>query len=230
VPDKSNYYYWVKAVNSSGTSEFSIKYDTGHLMRIPPPPAWVNATDGRHMNRIRVNWKSVPSANSYNVYRANFSLFNLSSWLTRKKIATISKSNYDDINIPCSTCCSEIYYYWVEAVNSAGVSKLSNRDSGYAYRTLKDPEIVYATDGLLDYCVRVEWSKVNGAKKYNIYRATSLEGEKVQIVSVSSNVDMFEDSSVTCSRKYYYWVKAIDNKGLTSCKYSDHDSGYCSGH
>ena len=228
VPDQSTYYYWVKATNCVEYSEFSIKHDTGYLMNRPSAPAWVSASDGKYMNKIHIKWKSVANAASYNIYRVNFGKFNLSFWLNKEKIRTTSKTSFYDASVPSSTSRSERYYYWVEASNAAGTSDVNVGDSGYAYRTLKDPN-VYATDGSLSCCVRIEWNAVNGAKRYDIYRATFAEGRKTKIASVGGDRNTFEDASVTCPVKYFYWVKAVDRRGFTSSEYGGYDSGFCRG-
>jgi fibronectin type 3 domain-containing protein len=223
VPDKLVYYYWVKAINKElGTSEFS-NYDTGFLMRAPDAPTGVKASDGTYLNKILISWNAVPVASYYEVYRAEW------SGAAKTKLGTTSKTSFYDAGVECSTCCPDDYAYFVKAANDAGISAFSDYDSGYVYKTLRDPDAT-ATDGL-DCCVFVKWETVGGAKSYRIYRASSLDGPKM-IVDTRSAEDacrryVFRDTTVTCPKVYYYWVKALDGRGYTSCIYGAPDSGYC---
>ncbi len=232
VPNRAIYYYWVKANNNSNCSEFS-DYDTGHLMRIPDPPTGVSASDGKYLNKIRVTWNAVDIATSYDIYRAD--------WYRdpKTKVGTTSNTSFYDSSVECSTSNPDEYTYFVKARNDAGVSNFSDYDTGYAYQTLRDPYNVSASDGE-QCCVYITWDPATcggicqnsgSASSYKIYRASSLEGTKTLIGTVSGpcfNNYKYTDSTVTCLNVYYYWVKAIDAKGYTSCIYGEPDSGYCS--
>lgn len=57
--------------------------------------------------------------------------------------------------------------------------------------------------------VTMKWKKVKGAKRYKIYRASSKNGKYKYIKTVKKN--KYTDTSVVCSTKYYYKVKAYTN-------------------
>ena len=223
VPNRSIYYYWVKAKNSNSESEYSL-HDTGHLMRIPNPPTGISASDGKYLDKILITWNALNIATSYEVYRADW------SGAEKRKVGSTSSNRLYDASVECSTCCPDSYAYFVKAINKAGTSAFSDYDTGYPYRTLRDPAGVNATDGR-DCCVYVSWEPVAMAKSYKIFRASTLEGEKSVIGTRDAKTDcfIFKDSTVTCPSIYHYWVKALDAKGYTSCTYGESDSGYCSG-
>ena len=230
VPNRAIYYYWVKATSSAGESEYC-NYDTGHLMRIPSPPTGVSASDGKYVDKILVKWNAVNNATSYDIYRADWPKGE------KTKIGTTSSTSIYDNTVECSSCKTGIcgpkdYTYFVKARNDAGVSPFSDYDTGYVYITLRDPNNVSASDGSY-CCVYVAWESVSGAKSYKIYRASSLEGAKTlvgtRIAETSCERYVYRDSTVTCPIVYYYWVKAVDSKGHTSCTYGEPDNGYCEG-
>ncbi|MBQ4649560.1 MAG: hypothetical protein IJB73_02540 [Firmicutes bacterium] len=66
---------------------------------------------------------------------------------------------------------------------------------------------VLADDGSVD----VVWSKVSGADKYEIYRATSKSGKYTKIATVSSNNRIYNDADVEDYKNYYYKLKAVDD-------------------
>lgn len=50
------YYYWVKAANTFGTSEFSLPDEGYRSNRIPSPPESVLASDGSYADKVEVTW------------------------------------------------------------------------------------------------------------------------------------------------------------------------------
>lgn len=237
-----DYYYWVKANDASGTSEFSLP-DIGYIMIRPLVPTGVKASDGTYYSKILVTWDpalkpsiydfdpccpccpvgslKICTTNSWEIYRAR--------WSGDKKIliGTSTTNQFFDTDVECSNCCCiESYTYWVKAVNAVGTSSFSNEDKGSVYRTLCDPTGVKASDGRKN-CVWVVWNTVAGAMKYDIYRSDSENGEKIKICSVDNPCNSFRDTTTTCPTVYYYWVKTVDAKGYTSCTFGRFDTGFC---
>jgi fibronectin type 3 domain-containing protein len=217
---QQSYFYWIKANNANGVSEFS-EPDTGYIMIKPPPPTGVRASDGQYWDEIHITWALTPTASSYEVYR--------SDWGSETKtiIGTTSNSIFIDTEVEPSTHLVRTYIYRVKAVNAAGISDFSDSDSGFVYRTLRDPVWVRATNGTLNGCVEIKWVSVTGASKYDIYRAYALDGEKTKIATVNQPTVLYRDSTTTCPTIYYYWVKSVDAKGHTDRTFSLHDIGYC---
>lgn len=65
---------------------------------------------------------------------------------------------------------------------------------------------------------RISWSKVNGAKKYQIYRATKKSGKYKKVRTVSSKTRSCINSGLTTGKTYYYKVRAVkgERKGRFS--------------
>ena len=244
-----DYFYWIKANNVDGTSEFSLRPDGGHIMTRPFNPTGVNASDGTYLNKVQIIWDKAPTASfsynnsccpplsdkkpivsSYEIYRA--------TWSDAPKIliGTTSTNQFFDTDLPCSECCRETYVYWVKAINAAGTSSFSEDDIGYVYQTLCDPYVT-ASDGRAN-CVWITWNtdtggicspnSATGAKKFAIYRSDSADGEKIVICTIDNDgCNRYLDSTTTCPKVYYYWIKAIDGRGYTSCTFGNFDTGYC---
>ncbi len=121
----TTYYYWVKATNAAGASDFSA-YATGSRAAVSPAlsaPENVQASDGTCTNKIQIAWNAVGAATSYQVWR---NTTNASS--SAGLLATTSSTNYDDAG---ATTPGLTLYYWVKARNDSGVSAFSQPDAGY---------------------------------------------------------------------------------------------------
>ena len=211
----TTYYYWVKAVNSCGESEYS-SYDTGYQRcYVPLEPSGVSASDGTYTDKVRITWDSVSGADSYKVYRAT-------SFSGEKTlIGSPTSTSFDDTSASAGTT----YYYWVKAVNSCGESQYSSYNTGYrglcAVPTA--PSGVSASDGTYTNKVMVTWDSVSGADSYKVYRATSPNGAKTHIGSMGTST-YYNDYSASVGTTYYYWVKAVNSCGES--QYSADDTGY----
>jgi fibronectin type 3 domain-containing protein len=237
-----NHFYWIKANDATGTSEFSLP-DVGYIMIRPFEPTGVEASDGTYYSEVLITWdpalkpqpynfdpccpccevdsRKICVTSSWEIYRAR--------WCgdTKILIGTSTTNRYIDRDLECSNCCCvESYVYSVKAVNAAGKSNFSNEDEGHVYETLCDPTGVKASDGRAN-CVLVSWNRVPGAERYDIYRSNSEDGPKTMICSVDHPCTLFRDTTTTCPTVYYYWVKTIDSKGYTDCRFGKYDTGYC---
>lgn len=117
------YYYWVRACNVIGCSDYS-PVETGYWLAVPPStPANLTASDGTYPNKISLSWDEADNATYYRIFR------NTSDSHTEElEIVENQVSNaYDDFEVN-----SEIdYFYWVKACNPEGCSSYSLSDTGY---------------------------------------------------------------------------------------------------
>jgi predicted secreted protein len=132
----TTYYYWVKASNTCGTSDFSSS-DSGYASScaVPSVPTSVSATDGTYNDHIRVTWDLASGATGYEVWRN-----------TSNNSGSASKlgdytSPFDDSSVTTGT----MYYYWVKAKNSCGTSGFSSSDIGYVTTNPKTVSITKCT-------------------------------------------------------------------------------------
>ena len=122
----TTYYYFVKACNTGGCSNFSAS-DSGY--RAMSAPVGVTASDGTYTDKIQASWTASSGADSYQVYR---NASDSSSGATQ--IGAPATTSYDDNTAtPGAT-----YYYFVKACNGVVCSGFSTSDSGY--RPAAQPE------------------------------------------------------------------------------------------
>jgi fibronectin type 3 domain-containing protein len=222
------YYYWIKALRNSTASEFSLNFDTGYRL-CPAPPVSVAATDDAYLDRIIVSWSPSYGATSYELYR---SIYPTASEGAKKLITTTTATSYVDMfpicYSDCETCnvTSPKYYYWVKAKSADCTSGYSGYDYGYTHCKPPTPKGVTASDGTRFQTVQITWTVLATEYLFEVYRSTSVDG--VKILLATTPVPTYLDTSVTCSKTYYYWVKRMDVKGFTS-DFSAYNTGYCDG-
>ena len=202
-----DYYYWLKACNTFGCSDFSA-HASGQ--RDLGPPTNVQASDGSPDDLVRVTWDSFPGATYYQVWRAE------NEEGTKTLIGSPNTTAYDNTGISYGVT----YYYWIKACNPDTCSEFSDYDTGGVPPLI--PTTVAATDGTYTTKVRVTWNGQLGASEYQVYRSDSLGGSKTLLGSPASN--SYDDSTAVFGTTYYYWVKACNPYGCRD--YSDYDTGW----
>lgn len=189
------YYYWVKATNVGGTSDFSAS-DTGYLANISGPTN-VSASDGTYAGFVRISWTAPQNASSYEVWRGTVNAYSLAEMIGRT-----TSTSYDD-----STAQPGMrYYYWVKAITTSGVaSAFSASDSGY--RSLAVPTGVTATKGNTDG-VTVNWSGVTGATSYQIGRGAKGASAPSETLGSATSLT-YKDTTAVPGVEYDYFVRAV---------------------
>ncbi len=86
---------------------------------------------------------------------------------------------------------------------------------GCAFLVPPPPDGVTASyDQYMDK-IRVSWNEVSGARRYEIWRSTSEQGNYTMIGSVEASVTSYDDRNVEAGRDYYYRVKACNRFGCS---------------
>ena len=179
----------------------------------PTAPADVTATQGTEASCVRVSWTAPTGATEYAVYRATTNSSGNAQYIDKVTVARYS----DASAIPGID-----YWYFIKAKNSSGTSSFSNGANGW--RKLASPDGVTASDNLLDK-VALEWSEVEGATHYRVYRAESIDGEKSPVSSWQTET-AFDDTTATAGVTYHYFiVAAVDASGDRSSDYSIAEDG-----
>jgi fibronectin type 3 domain-containing protein len=207
-------YYWWKATNASGTSEFSSSA-TGEIIGPPAAPAYVDATDGSEYDKVTVSWPAVSGATSYAIYRSA-TLGGTKTLLT----SGLGATSYDDTSL----ADTNVYYYWVTASNGAGASgyaPVGGAETGYAAAPAA-PTGVNATDGTAPGKVTVAWSAAAGALSYSVEQADTLYGTRTTLAS-GLTATTYDDTTPTDATARYYFVIAHNGVGATE---GTPDTGY----
>ena len=160
-----------------------------------------------------ISWKAVAGAAAYEISRST------KSSGTYTVVGSVSELTFTDTTAtPGKTA-----YYKVTALSPAG-----NPGAASGYKSgkcvLAAPVITADTDPVTGKPV-VGWESVGGAKKYEVYRATSLTGKYSKLTTTSKLT--YTDTKASAGKTCYYKVKAVAASGSYNSGYSDVVSGLC---
>ena len=178
-----------------------------------PDAPRVSVANVASSGKIKLSWKKVTGATKYEVYRAT-SRTGSYSRITTTISTTIINTRAE---------AGKTYYYYILAVADNG--KKSDK-SNIVSRTcdLPQPEVSVsnvASSGK----IRISWKKIDGAAKYEVYRATSKNGTYTLLKTTTST--SLTNTTVTAGNTYYYKVKAIASKSAANSAESEIVSRTC---
>ncbi|EHQ91191.1 cell wall-binding repeat-containing protein [Desulfosporosinus youngiae] len=213
----TTYYYKVKTVRNSKTSEYSSK-DYAKTLDSDEDDSLSAPTDLRasaeSSSEIYLDWDSVSNATSYYVYRST------TSSGTYSKIGTATSSKYTDSDLKSDTT----YYYKVKAVRNSKTSEYSSRD--YATTDRSDESDLSAPTDLTARAesssrIYLDWDSVSEATSYYVYRSTASSGTYSKISTTTTS--NYTDTGLSPNTTYYYKVTAVNNwssSGYSSSAYA----------
>ena len=202
----TKYYYWVKACNAAGTSNFSVVVSNSTL---PPPPSVPTGLMAAALstNKIELTWNDVSNETSYTLFK---SLAN--NPITATNVAGLIMDNtiYTNSDLLPNTK----YFYWVEAYNAGGSSGFSAVASN---STLLPPPAVptgLAAVALSTNEIELIWNDVSNETSYTLFRNLINDpGTATNVAGLSMNENIYTNSDLLPNTKYYYWVKAYNAGG-----------------
>jgi fibronectin type 3 domain-containing protein len=219
------YYYWVRACTATDLCSSLSGQDRGHLGGpLPPPPSWVDASDGTETGVVQVMWEDVDDATSYWVYRAS------SPGGAKVLIA--------DFYVPVLWYVDEdvepgdVFYYYIKSHNVQGLSgTFSPGDGGRPGVPPDTPGNVQASDDAYNDRVRVTWDPVEVEPgwvsfHYMVYRSETEGGVKTLLgyTTYEDPLDTtYDDYSAASGVTYHYWVMAVNFHGESD--YGGPDTG-----
>lgn len=177
---------------------------------LPPDraPTGVTATQGQFEDRIQVTWVVVERATAYRVFRAN---------APDGDYVLIGEPSAPSYSDPVGAANQgRLYWYKVEACNSAGCGPQSSAAAGYAGYP-PAPTNVQASDGTYPHKIVITWDPVPGATYYQVYRERNPD-QGFTIVPGANSVTgtSFDDTTATPGTWYWYRVKACHATGCSA--------------
>ena len=162
-------------------------------------------------NSIKLNWSKVSNSSGYQIYRST------SKNGSYKEIKTINKNStlsYTDTNKLSS---NKKYYYKIRAFKT-----INNKNYYGDFSSIVSSETKLATPNIKlstpkTKTIKISWSKISGAKGYEVYRSNSKNGTYSKI-SITSNLS-YTNSKLSKKKTYYYKVRAykvVNNKKVYS--------------
>ena len=160
-------------------------------------------------NKLKVSWKVVPAAASYQVYR---STKKDGDYQNIKTIDSVGTSSWTDSSVKTG----KTYYYKIKVVVK---TQNGNQTSGFS--NVKSAKAVPAKTTLKAKAsnaknVKLTWSKVKGANGYEIYRSNRKDGKYQKVKTISKGgTTSYKDGKLKKSTTYYYKIRAyrkVDRK------------------
>jgi fibronectin type 3 domain-containing protein len=211
----TTYYYYIKAVNSAGESDYSspasatTSGSSGGGTTAPNAPYGIMIRSANTTSSsLQIVWDASLNATSYKLYRST------SSSGTFTVVYSGSATEYTNTGLSSGTT----YYYKATAVNSAGesnytstVSGTTSGSSGGGATTPGTPTGVTAT-AQSSSSIRVSWSAVSGATSYKVYYEIGSSPTK-NLASGTVTGTSYTHTGLTASTTYYYYIKAVNSAG-----------------
>ncbi|MBU1012090.1 MAG: fibronectin type III domain-containing protein, partial [Bacteroidetes bacterium] len=204
----SNYYYRIKAYNSSGGSAYS---GTKSLTTSPPSPITI-AADGITSNSFTANWNSSSQATRYYIDVSLASNFNENiTGFDNRDVGNVLTYNISGLN------SGTTYYFRVRASNAIGTS--SNSDSKNLL-TIPGTSTANSATTIRRTSFYANWSSMTGATGYKLDIATDADFNSK--VSGYNDLDIGDvttylvNTNITANTSYFYRIRAYNASGTGS--------------
>lgn len=153
-------------------------------------------------NTIQLRWAPVSNAKTYEVYYSTSEDFSNARKLakTKKTTCRFSKAN-----------CGQTYYFQIRAYEKSGKKLVCTAVSpiveGKTYLTGN----LSVSAKTMYNCVTLKWKKINGAKRYEVYRAAE-NGEYIHLTTIKGA--QYKDKTVHAGEHYRYYIKAVSDGNM----------------
>ena len=205
------YTYTVRAYADGNDEVYSQSAQDAKVSVMLDTPVLTGAKASAY-NKVTVSWKAVSHADGYYVYRKTSG----SSW----KILTqnsINKLSYTDTSAKPGIK----YYYTVRAVDHASGSRSDYNHTGISAQTKLGSTKLSSVTVSSSRTIKLNWTKVSGAKGYYVYRQYGGKWKKVATVDGKTSYTFTTASS---SSAYKYWGRNFAFKIKPYC--STYAGGY----
>lgn len=201
--DGTNYYYFLKSINSAGAGDFSAG-DMGYAV-VPAQPATPGATLD-NPNYVRVTWSAATHAKHYSVWRNT-----VDNFATAVEIETNNTTlTYDDVDAPFE----QNLYYWIVPHNDLGAGPESLSTVGFS------PEIPPATPAVFSLfggigVATIEWSHVASATDYEFIACYSNDIGDVADQELTGYVTGHLWSAGVNGVSFWVGIRAVNRAGAS---------------
>ena len=158
-------------------------------------------------NSIKVSWRKVGNTIKYEIYRST-------KYDTGYvKIGETTSTSYTSNNL----AQGKTYYYKIKAIGSSVAASSEYSSIVKATLPLNEP-INIRIENLVSGSIKVSWSPVADAEKYEVYRSTTQNGQYSKVGETTNTY--YTSKGLTIEKRYYYKVKAIASESIANSKYS----------
>ncbi len=176
-----------------------------------PAQVTIGSGFGYTTSSVTVRWSKVTGATGYEIYRYNTST---SKWDLVGTVNSGSTTSFTNTGLTAGNS----YRYIVRAF-----SKQSDGNVCYGYFSSELNAFAICSKPTISSSstartgVRINWTKVNGADGYKVYRYKSEEGKWVMLADVSANTTSYLNSNLRSGTPYHYKVQAYKKYNGSPC-------------
>ena len=204
------YYYYVRAIDADGN--YADSNIIGRTCDLAQPA--ITLGNVASSGKIKISWTAVEGATKYEVYRAT------SKNGTYSRLTTVTGTSVTNTK----TDAGKTYYYKVRALcdvdaAASAYSAVKSRTCDLARTTVTLSNV--ASTGK----IKISWTTVEGATKYEIYRATSKDGTYSRLTTVTGT--SVTNTKTDAGKTYYYKVRALCDVDAATAAYSEVKSRTC---
>jgi fibronectin type 3 domain-containing protein len=164
---------------------------------------------------VSLTWNKVTGVSGYEIYRSS----KKNGTYSKVKTITGTTNKYTHNKLKSGT----VYYYKIRAFKKSGTSYIygafSNVMSAITKPAMPTIKVVAGTKRAV-----VSWSKVTGAKGYEVYMATSRTGQYTKIATRNATTTKVEKRNLTAKKNYYFKVRAYTKTAAGKKVYSGYSS------
>jgi len=170
-------------------------------------PGEVTATPGSYVDRVVVQWQSVPGGSSYEVLRAQ------PGSGTYEPIGIASGNSFEDTEV--ESCLR--YAYATRLIDPSGVGMESRGVVGFIGEVPMPSSSIWTDGGVEPGAIRIEWTPSEGATRYQLMRTEPMT-DKPQVAAqqylVYDGVEPnFVDTDVIAGQRHLYRVFSLNGCG-----------------
>ena len=197
---KGTYYLLVNSYYSFQTGNYSFQFNEA-------PVPKVKLSSVASSGKIKVSWAAIEGAAKYEVWRST------SKSSGYKKLTTTEKLSYTDASAVAGTK----YYYKARAINEEGKAGKYGSPK-YRVCDLARP-VVTGTHVSSTGKNKLKWKAVDGAVKYQVYRADA-EAGPYKLMKTTTDLS-YTNTGAEAGVKYFYKVKALHTNSSADSAYSE---------
>src|SRR5436309_7605814 len=205
----TTYTYRVSAITVSLLTSSPSNTASATTFTVPRAPTGLTATASLS-SQINLSWTAPKNGGSP---ITNYKIYRYTSYGSETGYVTLGNvTSYTNAGLTAGTT----YFYKVLAVNSAGLSPLSNEASATPPTVPSAPQNLQATAGVRNATLTWDAPSSNGGSPitgYKVYRSTS-SGTETGYVTLG-NVTSYINTGLTPGVTYFYKVLAVNSIGLS---------------
>lgn len=198
----TDYYWKVKAVDPSGSSDWSAvrKFTTVFRPVIRRPN--INATVDAN---VEVQWDAIAGVNNFDFQFDTTNQFNSPQLVTFTVAGTANKGNAANLLF------GETYYLRLRARHAQDTSDWSDVRSVVITTVFALSKPNDAANGVVPD-VELQWTEVKGVKKYNIYISTDPDFHHFETFIAEGSVRRIKPDTLNFGTQYFWRMAAIHDK------------------